>query len=127
MPYFSNMRVALILSVLVAAPAMASSLFPGKVSGVPSGQSLSLRATPSPAALQVGRVNNGDELGMTGRCRRLNPNGSLQINFRIDGPSIPEKRGAKMAQTRTWCEIWFEVKPNIFKSVWARGRFIAPG
>lgn len=114
-------------AALAATPAIASSFWPGTVSGVPSGQSLTIRKFPSPTAIQVGSANNGDDMSLTGRCRRLKPNGSTLVNFRIDVPGTVAWRTAKMSQPRTWCQIWFEVSPSNYKAVWARGSFITPG
>lgn len=127
MPISLNPCRALILLALATAPLAASSFFPGTVSGVPSGQSLAVRKMPTPSSPQLGSANNGDSLSMTGRCRRLKPSGALHSNFRIDVPSTPAKRAAKMSQPSTWCEIWFEVAPSDFQTVWARGSFITPG
>ena len=127
MPISCNLPPVLILLALAATPVAASAFFPGTVSGVPSGQSLAVRKLPSPTSLQLGSANNGDSLSMTGRCRRLKQSGALQSNFRIDVPSTPAKRAAKMSQPRTWCEVWFEVAPSDFQTVWARGSFITPG
>lgn len=116
-----------IIAVILAAPAIASAFWPGTVSGVPSGQTLSIRKTASPNGLQVGDANNGDSLSLTGRCRKLKPNGGMLGNFRIDVSGTPAWRAAKISQARTRCEVWFEVTPSNFKAVWARGSFITPG
>jgi hypothetical protein len=120
-------KTAFIACALIAAPAIASAFWPGTVSGVPSGQTLSIRQTASPTGLQVGDANNGDDVSLTGRCRKLKPNGSTLSNFRIDVPGTVAWRTAKMSQPRTWCQIWFEVSPSDFKAVWARGSYIIPG
>jgi hypothetical protein len=119
--------VSAIIAFTLAAPAIASAFWPGTVNGVPSGQTLSIRQTASPTGLQVGDANNGDDVSLTGRCRKLKPNGSTQSNFRIDVPGTVAWRTAKMSQPRTWCQIWFEVTPSDFQAVWARGSFITPG
>jgi hypothetical protein len=124
---FSAIAALTISALTLAAPAIASSFWPGTVSGVPSGQTLTIRKTPSPSALAVGTANNGDDASLTGRCRKLKPNGSTLSNFRIDVPGTVAWRTAKMSQPRTWCEIWFEVAPSNFKAVWARGSYITPG
>jgi hypothetical protein len=128
MKHFRRSAAALMLcTTLSVSPAIASALFPGTVSGVPSGQTLAIRQTPSPTGVQVADANNGDALGLTGRCRKLKPNGTTLSNFRIDVPGTVAWRTAKMSQPRTWCQIWFEVSPNDFKAVWARGSYITPG
>ena len=127
MAHLPMKTVAIVALIAAAAPAFASAFWPGTVNNVPSGQSLTIRKLPSPTALQVGSANNGDDISLTGRCRRLKPNGTTLANFRIDGPGTVASRTAKMAQPRTWCEIWFEVAPSNYKAVWARGSFITPG
>jgi hypothetical protein len=128
MKYFRHSAAALAFcTTLALSPAIASSFWPGVVSNVPSGQTLAIRQTPSPMGLQLGSANNGDDVSLTGRCRKLKPNGSTLNNFRIDVPGTIAWRKAKMSQGRTWCELWFEVAPSDYKAVWARGSYIMPG
>jgi Bacterial SH3 domain len=109
-----------ILSVLFFAVSVtasgASTFWPGTVVGVAYNDVLNVRKWPSAQSRILGVYNNGDDLGMTGRCKSTITNNS----FRIDGNQSPAWKRARMQKSNVWCQV----VTTDGRVGWVRGRFV---
>ena len=117
---------AIVMAHCATSLAHAGAFWGGTVWRVPTGQTLSIRGLPSPAAPIRGTTNNGGNLSLTGTCRRISPSGATAYAFRIDGAGTSASRYAQIKQSRIWCELMHEPTPGYPEIGWARGVFINP-
>ena len=123
----TGFKIAVILAYATyASSARAGAFWGGTVWRVPAGQILSIRGLPSPTAPIRGTSNNGGDISLTGKCRRVSPSGATAYVFRIDGSGTSASRYARIKQSRIWCELMHEPTPGNPEIGWARGVFINP-
>ncbi len=115
------------LVILASAPA-ASSAFIGAIVNTaaapgPAGQPLHVRAAPGGSKPSWGWINDGDNASLTGKCRRYNPAWTSFSAYDLNNYGLAQRQ-ARMKQTRTWCQVWFEKSPGVFKGGWANANFM---
>ena len=99
-------------------PSSASALFGWRVTGIPAGDVLNVRAGPSAGSALLVGYPEGTTLSLTGRCT-----GGIRLD------AVSGKPGSKQQQVvrSQWCEVWLDpTGTGTWRTGWVRGRYIAP-
>jgi hypothetical protein len=101
-----------------AAPALASTFWPGTVTNVPDWDTLNVRKWPAASSRVIDEYDNGERVSLTGRCKNTATNAS----FWIDGPESSNWKFRRMSRSNVWCQV----VTGAGSVGWVRGKYVWP-
>lgn len=109
----------LMMSTLIAmvAPSEASAFYGWRVSGVPSWDTLNIRAYPSSGSRILVAYPNGTNLSMTGTCT-----GGVNLGAIAGWPTWKQAEAVRYV----WCQVWVKPPGKPFQVGWVYGKYIRP-
>ena len=110
--------LALCTVLVTAAPALSSAFVAWRVSGVPAGDILNVRANPGSDSKILAGYANGTVLSMTGKCT-----GGVDL---MDIQTLSSWKQRQIVR-HAWCQAWLDPKGNgKFMLGWIYGRYVRP-
>jgi hypothetical protein len=112
---------------VVAVPLYATAFIGGTVTST----TLNIRLPGKPSGILKGAYVSGEDISLTGPCRRWNSSYTTAIsNFNMftlkaSGQTTAQIQ-TKIALSRTWCQVWHDkTTPGTFAAGWVNASFVA--